>query len=91
MSFIAKTLLLSVPFAATFAYAQTPTFQHIIVIVQENRTPDNLFGGATNNPQTWDVQPVAGAPSVELKSCIDPDHTHSPGWTNEYNHGNYNN
>jgi hypothetical protein len=87
MSSINKTLLLSVVFAAACAYAQAPPFQHIIVIVQENRTPDNLFGGATNNPQTWDVQPVAGAPSVELSSCIDPDHSHSPGWTNEYNGG----
>jgi phospholipase C len=48
MRFIAKILLLSAFTAATFAYAQTlPTFQHIIVIVQENRTPDNLFGSNT--------------------------------------------
>jgi phospholipase C len=32
------------------AYAQTlPTFDHIVIIVQENRTPDNLFGGATSS------------------------------------------
>jgi phospholipase C len=47
--------------AATFAVAQiTPgTFKHIIIVVQENRTPDNLFGsspgiqsvcGQENNP-----------------------------------------
>jgi phospholipase C len=30
---------------ASFAAAQTlPTFQHIIIVIQENRTPDNLFG-----------------------------------------------
>jgi phospholipase C len=29
--------------ASTAAYAQTlPTFNHIVIIVQENRTPDNL-------------------------------------------------
>jgi len=40
-----KILLLPFILAATFAYAQTlPHFQHIIIIVQENRTPDNLFG-----------------------------------------------
>ena len=33
---------------ATFAVAQIPqgTFKHIIIVVQENRTPDNLFGAA---------------------------------------------
>lgn len=33
--------------ASTAAYSQTlPTFDHIVIIVQENRTPDNLFGSA---------------------------------------------
>jgi phospholipase C len=31
-------------FLAEFTYAQSVTFQHIVFIVQENRTPDNLFG-----------------------------------------------
>jgi hypothetical protein len=37
--------LLSVSFAATFAYAQNniPQVQHVIVVIQENRTPTNLF------------------------------------------------
>ena len=44
MKFAAKTLLL-VSLAATFASAQTlPHFQHIIIVIQENRTPDDLFG-----------------------------------------------
>ncbi len=44
MRFITKILLL-VSLAATFAYAQTniPEVQHVIVVIQENRTPDNLF------------------------------------------------
>lgn len=34
-------------FVAALAQAQTlPTFRHIVVIFQENRTPDNLFGSA---------------------------------------------
>jgi phospholipase C len=35
-------------FAAVLAHAQTysnPPFQHVIIVVQENRTPDNLFAG----------------------------------------------
>jgi phospholipase C len=44
MKFAAKALLL-VSFAAMFASAQTlPHFQHIIIVIQENRTPDDLFG-----------------------------------------------
>src|SRR5579862_1660223 len=30
--------------------AQIPAFQHIVVIVQENRTPDNLFQGLCSAP-----------------------------------------
>ena len=34
-------------FVPVVAQAQTlPTFRHIVVILQENRTPDNLFGSA---------------------------------------------
>ena len=35
--------LLPILFASLTLYAQIPNFQHIVVIVQENRTPDNLF------------------------------------------------
>jgi phospholipase C len=44
-----RSLLLLASLSATFACAQT-TFQHIIVIVQENRTPDNLFQGLCAAP-----------------------------------------
>ncbi len=32
------------------AAAQVPNFQHVVVIVQENRTPDNLFQGLCSAP-----------------------------------------
>lgn len=31
-------------------HAQIPQFQHIIVVVQENRTPDNLFQDYVRRP-----------------------------------------
>ena len=37
-------------FAALPAHAQISTFKHIVVIVQENRTPDNLFYELCNQP-----------------------------------------
>jgi len=49
MRFTTRILML-VSLAASFAHAQTlnyqapPPFSHIVIIVQENRTPDNLFG-----------------------------------------------
>lgn len=42
--------LLLVIFAAAAVNAQTNNFQHVIVIVQENRTPDNLFQGLCVSP-----------------------------------------
>jgi phospholipase C len=44
MRLIATTLLLIGAEALT-AFAQISNFQHIVVIVQENRTPDNFFQG----------------------------------------------
>jgi phospholipase C len=43
-------LLLLIWFATTTAHAQIASFQHVIVIVQENRTPDNLFQGLCTPP-----------------------------------------
>lgn len=69
--------------------------QHVIVIVQENRTPDNLFGadralidaGAHLLP-TGSCQ----GRSIELTpwpldACFDPNHGHKPGWLNTYDGG----
>jgi hypothetical protein len=45
MKFAAKSLLFLIALATTFASAHTlPHFQHIIIVVQENRTPGYLFG-----------------------------------------------
>jgi len=45
MKFAAKSLLLLITLAATYAFAQTANtpIKHVIVVIQENRTPDNLF------------------------------------------------
>ena len=45
MKLTARFLLLSVSLAATFAYAENniTQIQHVIVVIQENRTPTNLF------------------------------------------------
>jgi len=35
---------------AVVAHGQTPKFRHVVVVVQENRTPDNLFQGLCVSP-----------------------------------------
>ena len=57
------TLLFTL-FGATLAHAQPQAqFQHVILVIQENRTPDNLFGAA-EEPNTGGFCP----PSVS-KIC----------------------
>jgi phospholipase C len=48
MKFPAQLLSLALP---VLAQAQISNFQHIVVIVQENRTPDNLFYGLCSTPR----------------------------------------
>jgi phospholipase C len=44
MKYAAKSLLFLIALAATLAHANNiPQVQHVIVVVQENRTPTNLF------------------------------------------------
>jgi phospholipase C len=51
MKFLLSSLVLMSVLWTQFAAAQTFTrFQHVVVIVQENRTPDNLFQGLCAPP-----------------------------------------
>lgn len=52
MSFrpVSRWLLLLAGLAAMSAQAQISNFKHVVVIVQENRTPDNLFQGLCAPP-----------------------------------------
>ena len=54
---------------ATPASAQITAFQHIILVIQENRTPDNLFQGLCPTHEPERVQHPAGARTVQH-----PDH-----------------
>ncbi len=79
--------------AAATAHA-VPAFKHIVIIFQENRTPDNLFGsnpmfepgvdlattGKTSSGATVTLQPVS------LASCYDVAHNHI-AFVEMYNHG----
>ncbi len=80
--------------------ANTP-IQHVVIVIQENRTPDNLFGSdLQNQPRrlpnadlasqgSCHGQSIALTPWV-LDPCWDPDHGHGlphPSWTDMYDGG----
>ncbi len=50
MRFASKFLLLVVGMVPLTAQAQISSFKHVVVIFQENRTPDNLFQGLCSAP-----------------------------------------
>jgi hypothetical protein len=90
MKLVAKNLSLLIPFTAGIASAQTqnlPNVQHVIVVIQENRTPDNLFhedtalvnSGADVVTSSGPLQTECGQislASAPLNACFDPDHSH---------------
>ena len=60
---------------ATPAAAQITAFQHIILVIQENRTPDNLFYGlctpTTTNPTPCSTQPGPGQYNIQTTGWFD--------------------
>jgi hypothetical protein len=76
--------------AGTF---NTPLW-HVIVIVQENRTPDNLFGadtalisaGAHIVPAGHCHGATIPLTAWQLDACFNPSHTH-PAWLAMYDNG----
>ena len=61
------------------AFAAT-SFQHIIVVVQENRTPDNLFQGLCANANACGVPPQSGQYDIQTSAWLDK--TSNTGTTN---------
>jgi phospholipase C len=81
----AKVLLASALFGATATAQAATVFKHIIFVIQENRTPDNLFGSFPKFEHGVDVQP-AGVNSLGktipltaevMAGCYDISHAHS--------------
>jgi phospholipase C len=67
MKLAAKTFLFLIGLA-TLAFAQTiPHFDHIVVIFQENRTPDNVFGSGPARTPCNSEDPFE--PGVDIENC----------------------
>ena len=72
---LAASTLLSIAAGAIAASAQIPAFQHVIVIVQENRTPDNLFHGLCVPPygssKACSTSPTAAQYDIQTSDWLD--------------------
>src|SRR5581483_4955825 len=69
-----RKALIVLPLLLTLAAAATPAFQHIVVIVQENRTPDNLFQGLCTPPYgtaaSCSTKPGGGQYNIQTKNWL---------------------
>ena len=83
--------------ASVCAYARSPQFSHIVIVVQENRTPDNLFGSNPKFEPGVDIAtsgPISNGQTVPLTAgpltgCYDLGHTHA-SFLQEYANGEMN-
>ncbi len=84
--------------AETLAPAQT--IKHVIIVIQENRSTDNVFGSDLYNqprllPKAHLVSSGAcgGTQQIQLTGvplndfCFDPNHGHTQGWAPMWNNG----
>jgi len=79
------------PIRVRQAMRQHTSLTHIVIVVQENRSVDNLFQFLPNaDTQFWGLnsynQQVRLQP-VSLTAAYDLQHNHYPAWSTEYNGG----
>jgi phospholipase C len=99
LHFANRCLCLSVVLTATAAFSQKPAspqgkIQHVIVVIQENRTPDNIFGSnptfepGVNIATTGKVKNKPNLPlaSAWMETCYGLGHEHID-FTNMYDNG----
>ena len=94
MKVLFSALILLIP---SLAFGQPLQFSHIVIVVQENRTPDNLFGSNPTFEPGVDLA-TSGLDSqgqevpltaYSLVGCYDLGHSHA-SFLKEYNNGGMN-
>jgi phospholipase C len=94
MSRTARVVFFWTLLVSALSAAQTITFKHVVVILQENRTPDNLFGSNPNFEPGVDIA-TAGLNSkgetvplvpISFETCFDLNHSHR-AFVTAYNNG----
>jgi len=66
--------------SSTSAFSQIASFQHIILAIQENRTPDNLFQGLCTSPSSCSINPSPKQYNIQTSGWFDK--SSSTGTTN---------
>jgi phospholipase C len=69
---VGRTLSLAfLLFTGQALFAQISSFQHVVIVVQENRTPDNLFQGLCVTPVTCSTTPTKTQYDIQTKDWLD--------------------
>ncbi len=75
MKYAWKSLVFLGVFAAAFAQGQISRFEHVIIVFQENRTPDNLFQGLCSSPygtaSSCSTKPTGSQRNIQTKNWLD--------------------
>jgi hypothetical protein len=91
MRLAGRRLFLLAVLGSSFARAQNSAVQNIIVVIQENRTPDDLFQDPVLRTNGADIISIGTggkcgtSTSVSLNprplaDCANPNHNHNVGW-----------
>src|SRR5271166_3790911 len=56
---------------ATVSRAQISSFQHVVIVVQENRTPDNLFQGLCTTLTICNIKPTSSQYNIQTRNWLD--------------------
>src|ERR1039458_3871199 len=79
----AKILFLLTFCGAMLAHAQISSFSHVILVIQENRSPDNLFQGLCTSPfgssKSCSITPTGSQYDIQTSNWLDK--TSSTGTT----------
>jgi len=97
MKLAVRSLILLAVLGSAFAHAQIQGVQNVIVLMQENRTPDDLFQDPVLKANGADIVQIGtggkcGNTSVALNprplaDCANPNHNHDVGWLPSYDSG----
>src|SRR5262249_1572362 len=71
MKLFSKSLFLLFLLGSAVVHAQITSFQHVVVIFQENRTPDNLFQGLCTSSTICSTTPTTTQYNIQTSNWLD--------------------
>jgi phospholipase C len=71
MKSIVKYILVLASIGTALVHAQIASFKHVVIIFQENRTPDNLFQGLCTTASACSITPTGKQYNIQTKDWKD--------------------